>query len=121
MTAFKKPKLNRRTFLKCNLGGLSVMMGLPFLEIMATSQEAFADGPDDAPIFGTVYEPNGVKQNGNGWFPSGSGTSFNFGNCAFDKLKSGTKSDITILKGISNYKGINQPLAYLKLSPLYGK
>ena len=28
---------------------------------------------------------------------------------------------LEILKGINSYKGINQPLAYIKLSPLYGK
>ena len=28
---------------------------------------------------------------------------------------------LEILKEIINYKGINQPLSYLKLSPLYGK
>jgi hypothetical protein len=28
---------------------------------------------------------------------------------------------LSILKGINNYKSINQSLAYLKLSPLYGK
>jgi hypothetical protein len=105
MSNFKKAKLSRRTFLKCNLGGLSVLMGLPFLEIMAPSLSAFADGPLDAPLFGTIYEPNGVKQNGNGWFPSGSGTNFNFSNSAFDQLAAATRAHMTILKGINNTGG----------------
>lgn len=105
MSSSKKPKLDRRTFLKCNMGGLSVLMGLPFLEIMAPSLSAFADGPADAPLFGTVYEPNGVKQKGSSWFPQATGTSFNFSNSAFDKLKAETRQHLTILQGINNSGG----------------
>jgi len=98
-------KISRRTYLKCKAGGLSALMALPFLEIMCNSQSAFAQGPDDPVYFGTIYEPNGVKLNGMGWFPhlkSENITDWDLSRSAFDQLKSETKKHLTVIQGLSN-------------------
>lgn len=93
-------------FLRCSAGGLGVLVGLPFLEIMATSDSVFAEGPNDL-IFGTVYIPNGVKQRGKGWFPPNrnSTTDWNFNNSAFDKLDPNIKKYLTVIENIENRGG----------------
>jgi hypothetical protein len=90
----KKWELDRRTFLKCGLGGASVLMGLPLLEAMVKPAHA-ATGPLR---FGCLYTPNGVHSPT--WWPTGTGANFSLAGSGLEGLED-LKSHLSVYKGMS--------------------
>ena len=57
----KKNRLSRRMFLRCSAGGLATTVSLPALEIMFSSDEAYAQAAVGPPRFLVIYQPNGHR------------------------------------------------------------
>jgi len=106
--------LNRRLFLKGNLGGLATLLGLPFLESIH-SKKAYAQSlAGQAQRFATFYHPNGVIQSkvGNNledfaFFPERqSTTGFDLNQSSLKALQDlGLRDYLTIVKGVKTPNG----------------
>jgi hypothetical protein len=95
--------LNRRTFLKCSMGGASALLGLPFLEAMLSSEKrAFAAGGKPVRLV-TVWSGHSSVEN---FFPSaqGSGSSYSLSGRPMELLQA-HKDYLGIFSGASHTPG----------------
>jgi len=97
-----KTNFNRRKFLRCSAGGAGTIVGLPLLESMFGSSQAYAAANLDKPRFFSFYVPNGIIEEN--WFPdSGSKTNFDLSGTALEAFQEkGLKNDISLYRGMTN-------------------
>ncbi|MEL7370271.1 MAG: DUF1552 domain-containing protein, partial [Myxococcota bacterium] len=57
----KKTRLSRRMLLRCGAGGLATTVSLPALEVMFSSDRAYAQAASGPPRFLAIYQPNGHR------------------------------------------------------------
>jgi hypothetical protein len=86
--------INRRRFLK----GAGFAIGLPFLESLRARKPRAADAGRKRLIF--WYQPDGDMEDKPYWFPTGTGTNFQFGEAS--AVLAPIKDDIIMLHGVHN-------------------
>ncbi len=96
----KSKPLSRRTLLR---GGLGTAIALPALEVMFSSDRAYAEGALGCPRFIAIYQPNGHQADS--FYPSGSGADLDFTNCNAAPLQP-HMDGLTIFR---NFNGTNNP------------